>query len=103
MPTLGLSRSSVTGNTAPTPVFLSPICDMFQWLNQTHHHTSSPKFNMTAKTAQLKKKIAHYLHEHLIPKGYASRDLFDELLVLASSTLSLTELLVTYPSKVCSA
>jgi sigma-B regulation protein RsbU (phosphoserine phosphatase) len=58
---------------------------------------------MTAKTAQLKKKITHYLHEHLIPKGYASRDLFDELLVLASSTLSLTELLVTYPSKVCSA
>jgi phosphoserine phosphatase RsbU/P len=58
---------------------------------------------MTAKPLSLKKKIARYLREHLIPKSYASRDLFEELLVQASRTLSLNELLVTYPHNICSA
>jgi len=58
---------------------------------------------MTAKPLSLKKKIARYLRKHLVPKGYASRDLFEELLAQAARTLSLNELLVIYPSNICSA
>jgi len=58
---------------------------------------------MTTKPLPLKKKIARYLKEHLIPKGFASRDLFEELLVEAGRSLSLDELLVTSPVKISSA
>jgi sigma-B regulation protein RsbU (phosphoserine phosphatase) len=64
---------------------------------------TSPKVNMTAKPLTLKKKIARYLKEHLVPKGYASRDLFEELLVQAGRSLSIDELLVTVPHNICSA
>jgi phosphoserine phosphatase RsbU/P len=58
---------------------------------------------MTAKPLSPKKKIARYLRKHLVPKGYASRDLFEELLSQAARTLSLNELLVVYPHNICSA
>jgi sigma-B regulation protein RsbU (phosphoserine phosphatase) len=58
---------------------------------------------MITKPLPLSKKIAHYLSEHLVPKGYASRDLFENLLLQAGRTLSLEELLVTFPRTISSA
>jgi phosphoserine phosphatase RsbU/P len=58
---------------------------------------------MTKRHFSLKKKIVRYLKKHLIPRGYASRDLFEELLVEAGRSLSLDELLVSSPAKISSA
>jgi phosphoserine phosphatase RsbU/P len=55
---------------------------------------------MTNRPFSLKKKLIRYLKKRLIPKGYASRDLYEELLVTAGRSLSLDELLVTFPVKV---
>ncbi len=64
---------------------------------------SLQNLNMTSKPLMLKKKIVRYLKGHLVPKGYASRDLFEELLVRAGRSLSLDELLVAFPRDICSA
>ena len=64
--------------------------------------TSPPK-PMTTRPLTLKKKIVRYLKKHLIPRGYASRHLFEELLVEAGRSLSLDELLVTSPAKISAA
>lgn len=58
---------------------------------------------MTGRPLSLKKKIVRYLQSKLIPSGYASRDLFDEILHHVGRTLSLEELLVTYPNQISSA
>ena len=58
---------------------------------------------MIAKPVPLNKKIARYFNEYLVPRGYASRELFEDLLVQAGRTLSLEDLLVTFPRTISSA
>ena len=66
-------------------------------------HAYLPEINMNSKPLPLNKKIARSLTELVVPKSYASRELFDELLVQAGRTLSLDELLVTYPRTISDA
>jgi sigma-B regulation protein RsbU (phosphoserine phosphatase) len=58
---------------------------------------------MTDRPLSLKKKIARYLRGLFIPTAYASRDLFEDILLQVGRTLSLEELLITFPREISAA